>query len=86
MAGQLGLPEFLGWDADEDEEKRGGDDPDKDKAADGDDELLEMRDVEDSIVHEQNAELGPGHVPDVDDLGDEEVLLDDGDVFGSNGG
>lgn len=86
MAGQLRLPELLCRDADEDEEKGGGYDPDKDKAADADDEPFEVRDMEDTVVHEQNAELGPRHVPDVDDLGDEEVLLDDGDIFGSNGG
>lgn len=86
MAGQLGFPKLLCRDANEDEKKCGRNDPDEDEAADANDELFEVRDMEDTIVHEQDAELGPCHMPDVDDLGDEKVLLDDGDVLGTNGG
>lgn len=85
MPGQLGLPEFLGGHADENEEKGGGDDPDEDETCDGNYKSLEVWHVKDTVVHEQDAEFCPSHVPYINNLADEKVLLDDGDIGGADG-
>lgn len=78
------MPEFLGGNADKGKQKGAGDGPGDDKAADGNDEFLESWETENAVVHEQDAQLRPAHVPDVDDLGDQEKSRYIGDGDGTN--
>jgi len=74
MAGQVRVPELLDRDADEDEHEHAGHAPDNDESANAVGHLLEVGEVEDAVVHEQNGELCPHEVVDVEDLGDDEEL------------
>lgn len=40
--------------------------------------------MEDAVVHQQDADFGPAHVPYVHDLADEQVFGDAGDGFGAD--
>lgn len=82
VAGQLRVPEFLDRDADEDEEEGDGDDPADDEGSDAVGPALEVGEVEDAVVHEEDADLGPDEVEDVEDLRDDEEFGDEDDVVG----
>lgn len=42
--------------------------------------------MEDAIVHDQNTNLGPAHVPNINDLADEEISGNIGHMDWTNGG
>lgn len=77
----MGIPKFLDGNADEDENKRDGDHPDDDEGADDIRPSLEIGHPEDAVVHQQEAELRPDQVENVEDLSDDEELCDHDDVF-----
>lgn len=72
VAFELRLPQLLNGSADKREEKRHCECPDDDEGTCANDEALELGEAEDAVVHEEQAELGPAQVPDIDDFGDEQ--------------
>lgn len=66
---QMGIPQLLHGDADEDEEKSDADDPGHDEGPDDPSQLLEIGEAEDPVVHQQQAQFGPSEVECVEDLG-----------------
>lgn len=81
MAWELRVPQFLHGHADEDEEEGHADDPGDDEDGDGVGPALEVGEVEDAVVEEEDAELGPDQVECVEDLCDDQELGDQDDVI-----
>lgn len=76
-----GVPLLLNGDAGEDKQEDNEDEPDDDKRANDIRPSLEEREMEDAVVHHQNAELGPGKIAHVEDLRDQKELGDDDHVL-----
>lgn len=79
---QGGVPQLLHGDADEDEQKGDADDPGDDEAADNVGPFSEIGKVEDAVIHEEDGQLGPDEVVDVEDFGHDEILRHQDDLVG----
>lgn len=74
MAREIRVPQLLDGHADEDEEESNADDPSHDEATNRPGHLLEVRHMENAVVHEQQTDLGPTKVPGVEDFGHQQPL------------
>jgi hypothetical protein len=69
---QLGIPEFLYRNTDEDEEESDTNNPTHNEGADDISPSLEVGKPENSIVHHEQTELRPDQVEYIEDLSDDE--------------
>lgn len=76
MTWQLRIPELLYRHTDEDEQKGNCNHPDDDETSNEICTSLEIREVKDSVVHQQEGQLGPDQVVDVKNLGHDEIFCD----------
>ncbi len=84
MTRQLGIPEFLNGNADEDEKERDADDPEDNESANDIGPSLEKGETKDAVVHHQKTKFRPDQVDYVEDLSGDEELGHQNDVFGRN--
>lgn len=84
--GQISIPQLLHWYANEDEQKRDGKPPHHAKCPDDLCPALEIREIEDAVVHQEEGDLGPDEIPCVEDFGDQEELGHEDDVGGRDDG
>ena len=82
LSRQIRIPHFGDRDADEDEEEGDCDDPDHDECSHSPCHLLEVRHVEDAVVHQEEADFGPAEIEGVQDLGDDKPFGHHDDVRG----
>lgn len=81
MARDHGVPLLFNGHTGENKQEDNEDQPDNDKSPDNIRPSLEKREVEDAVVHHQNADLGPDQIAHVEDLSDQKELGDHDQVI-----